>query len=288
MSARQDPAAALESLLQLMRRLRDPDTGCPWDRAQTHESLARYAIEEAYETDDAISCGDRRKLRDELGDLLFQIVFHAQLGSESGDFDFASIAGAVHDKLVRRHPHVFRREAPGIGASHQDWEAHKARERHENASADRSALADIPRAAPALLRATKIGRRASAVGFDWKSEEGVREKIAEELAEVEQAIAARTAEAGPTASNEVFAEIGDLLLSVAHWARHLGVDPEAALRFANAKFETRFRAMERLAAARRQALQSMPPDALEALWREVKAQQQGSSTIQAAFTEPGA
>lgn len=258
-------AAALERLLELMRALRDPLTGCPWDRAQTHASLARYAIEEAYETAEAIASGDPDTLREELGDLLFQVVFHAQLGAERQAFDFAAIAEAIRAKLVRRHPHVFARAADGShSAAAPDWEAHKARERAARSPGDLSALADIPLAAPALMRAAKLGARAAAVGFDWDDAAGARAKLDEEIAEVEHAISEANAA-------HVFEEIGDLLFTVAHWARHLDVDPESALRAANAKFERRFRSMEQLAAAQQQSLAAQTLPELEALWQRAKA-----------------
>ena len=227
---------ALARLLQIMRRLRDPAGGCPWDREQTFASIAPYTIEEAYEVAEAIARGEPAALEAELGDLLFQVVFHAQLGSERQWFDFASIADSIARKLTERHPHVFA-DARIESAADQNraWEEHKARERAARGEAA-GELADVPLALPALARAAKLGKRAGRVGFDWPDASGVRAKIDEELRETEEASGAARAE-----------EIGDLLFATANWSRHLGVDPEEALRLANAKFERRFRAMEHLA-----------------------------------------
>jgi MazG family protein len=272
-----DASAALARLLEIMRALRDPAGGCPWDREQTFATIAPYTIEEAYEVAEAIGRGDPRALESELGDLLFQVVFHAQLGAEHGWFDFASIATAIANKLAERHPHVFGDAKIGSTIElNRAWEDHKARERaaaRGDDDASHSELADVPLALPALARAAKLGKRAGRVGFDWPDAGGVREKIDEELrevAEVPPGDAARRAE-----------EIGDLLFATANWARHLGVDPEEALRLANAKFEQRFRAMERRAAERGLALQSLDAAAWDALWNEAKkAGKQASSDVQ--------
>ncbi|HTU65609.1 MAG TPA: nucleoside triphosphate pyrophosphohydrolase [Steroidobacteraceae bacterium] len=262
-------AQAIARLLGIMRRLRAPEGGCPWDLQQDFASIAPYTIEEAYEVAEAIARGEPAALEAELGDLLFQVVFHAQLGAEKQWFDFASVADAISNKLTERHPHVFGDAKIGSGAElNRAWEEQKARERaargdETNAGAPPSELADVPLALPALSRAAKLGKRAGRVGFDWPDASGVRAKIAEELGEVDEVAsgdAARRAE-----------ELGDLLFATANWSRHLGVDPEEALRLANAKFEQRFRAMESLARARGQALKSLDAAAWDALWNEVKA-----------------
>jgi ATP diphosphatase len=253
-------ARSLARLLEIMRKLRDPATGCPWDREQDFQTIAPYTIEEAYEVAEAIARGNPAALEGELGDLLFQVVFHAQLGSERGWFDFASVADAIANKLTARHPHVFADAKIGSTAEqNQAWEEHKARERAAQPEAAGSELADVPLALPALARAAKLGKRAGRVGFDWPDATGVREKIDEELREV--------LEATPEQRSE---ELGDLLFAVANWARHLRVDAEEALRLANAKFERRFRAMEALAAGRSLTLKSLDAAGWDALWNEVK------------------
>jgi len=264
--------AAITALLSLMARLRDPVVGCPWDRAQTFASIAPFTIEEAYEVADAIERGRPAELRDELGDLLFQVVFHSRLAEERGWFDFAAVAGSIHDKLVRRHPHVFG-DAHTTDAQDQTrmWEELKARERAQAAAsdgdnADPGVLANVPKALPALVRAAKLGRRAARVGFDWTNAAQVREKVLEELAEVEEAVAEQAGDD----SSHVAEEIGDLLFAITHWSRHLGIDAEVALRAANAKFERRFRGMEALARARSGELTSLGAAQWEALWEEAK------------------
>ena len=260
---------ATAALLELMARLRDPDKGCPWDREQTFATIAPFTIEEAYEVADAIDRDDPRQLRDELGDLLFQIVFHSRMAQERGWFYYAEVATAIHDKLVRRHPHVF------AGAVVEDlsrtWEELKARERAAGGkSADTSALADVPKALPALARAAKLGRRAARVGFDWQEAGQVREKVLEEIAEVDQVLAEGTP-SGESASQERLAEeLGDLLFAIANWTLHLKVDPEEALRAANVKFERRFRRMEALAGSRGRVLESLTAAEWDDLWREAK------------------
>ena len=256
-------AGRLEALLQLMRRLRDPQRGCPWDRAQDFATIAPHTIEEAYELEDAIAGGEAARIRDELGDLLFQVVFHAQLAAERGWFEFADVAAGIHDKLVRRHPHVFGDAAPGAEADlARAWDEAKARERA--AAGAGGALAGVALALPALARASKLARRAGAVGFDWFDERAVRPKIAEELRETEEAIGAGDAAA-------VEEELGDVLFAVANWARLLKVDPERALRAANRKFERRFAAMEALAQSRGWALADLDAARWEELWTSVKA-----------------
>lgn len=242
----------IERLIDIMARLRGPD-GCEWDRAQTFASIAPYTIEEAYEVADAIERGDLAELKDELGDLLLQVVFHSGIAEEAGAFAFDDVVAAISDKMERRHPHIFGDVAEG---GHHLWEEVKAAERA--AKGDSSTLDGVARGLPALLRAEKLQKRAGRVGFDWPDAGGSRAKIDEELAEVE---AAETPE-------HVAEEIGDLLFAVVNWARHQGVDPEAALRAANAKFERRFRAME---AAAGDAFAGLSLEAKEALWVEVKA-----------------
>jgi ATP diphosphatase len=253
---------SLARLLEIMRRLRDPKRGCPWDREQDFASIAPYTIEEAYEVADAIARGEPRALEAELGDLLFQVVFHAQMGTERQWFDFASVADTIAHKLTERHPHVFA-DARIESAAEQNraWEEHKARERAARGD-EASELSDVPLALPALARAAKLGKRAGRVGFDWPDEQGVRAKIEEELREIDEVPASESVRRAE--------ELGDLLFAAANWARHLDVDPEEALRLANAKFERRFRAMEALAAQRALVLRSLTPAAWEELWNEVK------------------
>jgi MazG family protein len=254
---------SLARLLGVMRRLRDPATGCPWDREQDFASIAPYTIEEAYEVAEAIARGEPRALEGELGDLLFQVVFHAQMGAERQWFDFASVADAIANKLTERHPHVFAdAQIASVADQNRAWEEHKARERAARGEAS-GELDDVPLALPALARAAKLGKRAGRVGFDWPDAQSVRAKIDEELGEVEavaEGDVARRAE-----------ELGDLLFAVANWSRHLEVDPEESLRLANAKFERRFRAMEKLASERALVLKSLDAGAWDALWNEAKA-----------------
>ncbi|HET7809491.1 MAG TPA: nucleoside triphosphate pyrophosphohydrolase [Steroidobacteraceae bacterium] len=254
-------ARALQRLLEIMRRLRDPQAGCPWDREQDFASVAPYTIEEAYEVADAIGREAPADIESELGDLLFQVVFHAQMGAERQWFDFASVANAISDKLTARHPHVFAGLPAGSERElNRDWEEHKARERAARQDAALSELADVPLALPALARAAKLGKRAARVGFDWQDAQGVRAKIDEELAEVAQANAQQKPE-----------EIGDLLFAVANWSRHLGTNPEEALRLANEKFERRFRRMESMARERGIELSRLDATGWDRLWNEAKA-----------------
>ena len=253
---------AIARLLDIMRRLRAPDGGCPWDVAQDFASIAPYTIEEAYEVAEAIARGEPAALESELGDLLFQVVFHAQMGAEKRWFDFASVAEAISNKLTERHPHVFAdAKVANTADLNRAWEEHKARERAAKDAAP-SELADVPLALPALSRATKLGKRAGRVGFDWPDASGVRAKIDEELREIDEVPAGD--------STRRAEELGDLLFATANWARHQGVDPEEALRLANAKFERRFRAMEALAAKRGLVLKSLDAATWDALWNEVK------------------
>src|SRR5436190_3717090 len=254
----------IDRLLAIMARLRDPDRGCPWDREQNFATIAPYTIEEAYEVADAIEREDMTALKDELGDLLLQVVFHARMAEELGLFGFDEVAAAIADKMVRRHPHVFGdAEIASVAAQNEAWEAHKAAERQAQGGAD-SVLDGVALALPALLRAAKISRRAARIGFDWPDARAVIPKIAEEIAEVEAEI-----DGGATLAG-LEEEIGDLLFAAANLARKLDVEPETALRRATAKFERRFRRVETLAAERGIGRNL---DALEALWQEVKAEE---------------
>jgi len=251
------PSRDIAVLLEVMKRLRD---GCPWDKVQTFETIAPYTIEEAYEVASAIADKDMKALPGELGDLLFQVVFHARMAEEAGLFDFGAVVEAVTAKMIRRHPHVFGDEtARADAASQKDfWEKLKESERTE--AGHTSLLDDVASALPALMRAEKLQRRASSVGFDWNDAAKVVDKIAEEAREVAEA----------TTQAEREEEVGDLLFVVANLARHLKVDPEAALRGANAKFTRRFRHIETALAARGVTLGDAGLDEMEALWQEAK------------------
>jgi MazG family protein len=251
-----------------MARLRNPDGGCPWDLEQNFATIAPYTIEEAYEVADAIEGGAPEKIRDELGDLLFQVVFHARMAQEKGWFDFDGVAEAIATKLIRRHPHVFGdRQLSDNAAINKQWEDLKERERAQAGVRDGAAgsvtLADVPRALPALTRAAKLGKRAARVGFDWPDQQGVRAKVDEELAEIEAAVREGQSE-------HIVEEFGDVLFSLVNWARHLDIDPEGALRAANGKFEQRFAAMEGLAQARGLELKKLSAAEWDALWTEAK------------------
>ena len=262
----------LQRLLGIMARLRDPDGGCPWDLAQDFSTIAPYTIEEAFEVADAIDRGDMHGLRDELGDLLLQVVFHARMAEEAGDFAFDDVARAIADKMERRHPHVFgnadREDAEAVRAS---WEEIKRAERAAAGDEDTSALAGISRGLPEWQRAVKLQARAARVGFDWPGPGPVLDKLAEELGEVRvefDALAAAPDDAGARARLED--ELGDLLFVAANLARHAKVDVGAALRRANHKFERRFRAMEALASAEGTPLPERTLDAQDSLWSRVK------------------
>jgi tetrapyrrole methylase family protein/MazG family protein/ATP diphosphatase len=257
-------APAIERLLSVMARLRNPDGGCPWDLEQDFATIAPYTIEEAYEVADAIQRGDLQDLREELGDLLFQVVFHSQMAEEQGAFRFEDVAAGMADKMIQRHPHVFG-DADERDAESQTraWEAQKAEERAEKLKDDPSVLANVPLALPALTRAEKLMKRAARVGFDWPTIGGVFAKIDEELAEAREAV-----DEGDPA--HIAEEIGDLLSTVVNLARKLEVDPEAALRASNAKFERRFRAIEQKLAERNSSVEEADLDAMEALWLEAK------------------
>jgi nucleoside triphosphate diphosphatase len=258
-------ASGLERLLQVMARLRDPDGGCPWDLEQDFASIAPYTIEEAYEVADEIERGDLYDLAGELGDLLLQVVYHAQMAKEAGHFDFDAVAARIADKMIRRHPHVFgAASVESAAAQSRAWEDAKEVERAAKAS-DPSILADLPLGLPALTRAAKLQRRAARVGFDWPEVGPVFAKLAEEIAEVQAELAA----GAPHARLEE--EIGDLLFAAANLARHLGVDGETALRRANGKFERRFRAIETALRAAGRNLEDASLDEMEELWQAAKA-----------------
>jgi MazG family protein len=271
-------------LLRVMARLRDPESGCPWDREQSFATIAPYTIEEAYEVADAIARKDLDALKDELGDLLLQVVYHARMAEEDGRFDFSDVVDAITAKMIRRHPHVFE------DASLRDafltsgtWERIKAEEKATRGSANRgdaargagdeagSLLDDVAVALPALTRAVKLQKKAARVGFDWPSLAPVLAKIEEEIAELKSAIADEKREAAVPASKKVNEEFGDLLFVMANVARHLGVDPEGALRDANAKFVRRFRSIEAALRAEGRTPEDATLEEMDQLWEEAKA-----------------
>ncbi len=271
-----DPAGGLMRLLSIMARLRDPARGCPWDLAQDFATIAPYTIEEAYEVADAIDRGDLAALRDELGDLLLQVVFHARLAEEQGAFAFADVAAAINDKMVRRHPHVFAAdggdEPVDASGALRSWNEIKRAERADAGVEDRSALAGIARGMPEWQRAAKLQDRAAAVGFDWPGPAPVIAKLHEEAAEVQAEFEAAARAPGDAAVRaRLEDEIGDLLFVAANLARHARVDVGTAMRRANAKFERRFRAMEALADGDGVALADLPLDAQDRYWDRAKA-----------------
>ena len=260
---------ATQTLIEIMARLRDPDTGCPWDLEQDFASIAPYTIEEAYEVKDAIDRADMPGLKDELGDLLLQVVFHARMAEEAGAFAFADVAETISEKMIRRHPHVFGDgDAKTPEAVRGNWEAIKAAERVEKSNGNEtpSVLDGVARALPALLRAEKLQKRAARIGFDWPSAGPVFDKVREEMAELEEAAA------GPDKA-ALAEEAGDLLFAMANLVRHFGADPEAALRNANDKFERRFKAVEARARNLGEEPESLGLDALEAHWQAVKSEE---------------
>ena len=261
------PGPPIARLLAVMARLRDPDGGCPWDLEQSFETIAPYTIEEAYEVAEAITVGDRAALKDELGDLLLQVVYHARMAEEEGSFGFDDVAAAIAEKMIRRHPHVFG-DATVADAEAQTgaWERQKAEERARKAAAEgrtASALEGVSAALPALMRSVKLQRRAARVGFDWPEIGPVLAKIEEEIGELREEVAA-----GDAARLED--EMGDVLFAVVNLARHLGVDPETALRRSNAKFERRFRGVEDRLAAQGLTPDEAGLDAMEAIWVGIK------------------
>ncbi len=257
-----DTLRPIDRLLAVMARLRDPEGGCPWDLEQTFATIAPYTIEEAYEVADAIERRDLGDLKEELGDLLLQVVFHARLAEEQGAFGFDDVAAAISDKMVRRHPHVFAGLEGGHGHATRGWEALKAAERQ--AKARTGVLDDVPVALPALMRAVKLTKRAARVGFDWPDYAQVLDKLREELGELEAEIAAGDL-------GKARGELGDLLFVMANLARKLDVDPEAALRDTNAKFVRRFRFIEAALAARGRTPGQSDLAEMDALWDAAKA-----------------
>lgn len=258
----------IQLLLDIMERLRDPESGCPWDREQDFSTIAPYTIEEAYEVADAIQHGRMDELKDELGDLLFQVVFHARMAQEKGVFEFDDVVDAVCDKMVRRHPNVFAGADAAVQiedaqAQTEAWEHSKARERDARGMA--SLLDDVPRGMAELQRSVKLQKRAARVGFDWASPEPVLDKFIEEALELREAMLGGNIE-------EMEDELGDLLFVIANLARQLKIDPAKALRRSNAKFELRFRAVEE-AAGSRAVLEAMSLDEMETLWQRAKMQQ---------------
>ncbi|GAB4352123.1 MAG: nucleoside triphosphate pyrophosphohydrolase [Gammaproteobacteria bacterium] len=258
------PSTDIRALLEVMARLRDPDRGCPWDLDQTFETIAPYTIEEAYEVTDAIERRAWDELKDELGDLLLQVVFHARMAEEEQRFDFADVVESIVDKMIRRHPHVFgdeRIDDPELQT--ERWEAHKARENPHH----RSVLDGVTVALPAMTRAVKIQKRVARVGFDWPTPQPVFDKIAEELEELRH-----ECERKPADEERIAEEVGDLLFACTNLARHLKVDPERALRGTNRRFEERFRHIEAQLASRNRKPEELSLDELEALWIEAKEQ----------------
>ena len=280
----------IDRLLEVMARLRDPTGGCPWDLEQSFETIAPYTIEEAYEVAEAIRQDDREALRDELGDLLLQVVFHAQMAREDGSFDFDEVARGIAEKMIRRHPNVFgdddseaRRSAR---AQMRSWEAQKAAEREARAHAEGrrpSVLDGVALALPALLRAEKLQKRAARVGFDWPDTGPVFAKVLEEVAELREAAA--TTAASKAADPAVAEEVGDLLFSCVNLARHLGVEPEGALRAANAKFTARFRHVETALADSGRDANKVGLAELDRLWDEAK-QAERTSSARPATADP--
>ncbi len=278
-AAKKQPGELFEALLKLQARLRAPD-GCPWDREQTHATLRTYLIEEAYEVLDAIESADPQATAEELGDLLLQVVFHAQLAQEAGTFDISQVITGIHEKMVRRHPHVFGNAKAGSATEVvKNWEELKAQEKStkkgllpSSASRDttKSLLKAVPRSLPALLEAYELARQVSKVGFDWEDVQGVLDKLQEETREVQAAVSI-----GDSASIED--EVGDLLFVVINLARHLRIDPEVSLKKANLKFRTRFLFMEKVSNRNKKSLKHYSKEALEVLWNRAKTRETTSS-----------
>ncbi|WP_114391646.1 nucleoside triphosphate pyrophosphohydrolase [Oleisolibacter albus] len=266
----------LQRLLDIMATLRDPQRGCPWDQEQTFRTIVPHTIEEAYEVADAIESGDMQAVKDELGDLLFQVVFYAQMAREQGAFDFDAIAAQISDKMIRRHPHVFGDQAVAtVSDQSRRWEEHKAGERAAKAAAEGkapSALDGVITGLPALTRALKLQKRAARVGFDWTEAEQILDKVEEEIGEVRAEIQALKRDPA-----RVQDEMGDLLFVLVNLARRLEVEPETALRGANAKFERRFRRIEAALAAQGRRPEQATLDEMEALWQQAKAQERAAA-----------
>lgn len=270
------PRERIETLLAVMARLRDPERGCPWDVKQDFASIATYTIEEAYEVAEAIDRGDLGDLKDELGDLLLQVVFHAQMANEHGAFGFADVVAAINDKMIRRHPHVFGdASVEDADAQTAAWEKMKAAERaakRRDMHAPPSALDDVPKALPEWQRALKLQKRGANVGYDWPDATPVIAKLEEELEEVREALAMPPS---PERQDAVEDEIGDLLFVAMNLARKAKVDPGTALRRANAKYERRFRQMEALARAQGREFSALSLEEQSALWNEAKRIERG-------------
>jgi nucleoside triphosphate diphosphatase len=260
-----DPNGGLPRLVEIMARLRDPDTGCPWDIEQDFRSIAPYTIEEAYEVADAIEQGDWAALEGELGDLLLQVIYYTQMGAEQDMFDFGSVTKAISDKMVHRHPHVFGDESRDKSAQQQtvDWERIKAAERANNSTSEKRVLDGVALGLPALLRAVKLQNRAARVGFDWPSTDQVIDKIVEEAGELVEAKDQKN-------QTDVEEEFGDLLFVMANLARHLKIDAESALRAANHKFTRRFTAVEDALAIMGKTPEQSDLDEMDRLWDQVK------------------
>lgn len=265
----------IRRLIDIMARLRDPQEGCPWDLEQDFSSIAPYTVEEAYEVADAIDRGDMGDLREELGDLLLQVVFHARMAQEGGHFAFGDVVDAICGKMLGRHPHVFGdAQVADAAAQSNAWEEHKRRERQARGETDDSALAGVSRGMPEWMRAVKLQDRAARIGFDWPGPGPVIDKLHEEIDEVRAELAAVADDPDDAAARgRLEEEIGDLLFVAANLARHARVDVGSALRRANLKFERRFRAMEGLAGDEGTALPGLPLEALEAYWQRVKQQE---------------
>ena len=283
----------IDRLLEVMARLRDPAGGCPWDLEQSFVTIAPYTIEEAYEVAEAIRQDDREALRDELGDLLLQVVFHAQMAREDGSFDFDTVARGIAEKMVRRHPNVFGDDDSDARSSARaqvrSWEARKAAEREAKAKAEGrrpSVLDGVALALPALLRAEKLQKRAARVGFDWPDAEPVFGKVLEEVAELREAAAATDSSSEEAANSAVADEIGDLLFACVNLARHLGVEPEGALRAANAKFTARFRHVEAALADSGRDAAIVGLAELDRLWDEAKRAERRLLTDSATLDSP--
>ncbi len=267
---------ALHNLLEIMRLLRDPDGGCPWDLEQSFETIAPYTLEEAYEVADAISRNDMTALKDELGDLLFQVVFHAQMAAEEGVFDFADVAEGVGEKMRRRHPHVFADATVNTSeAQAHAWEQHKANERTRAAAESgtvASVLDGVAKGLPALSRAVKLQNRAARIGFDWPEAKQILNKVEEEVAELRAELHTRDQDGDtPRRQHRIASELGDVLLAWSNFARHVDVDPESALREANERFENRFREVEKMMMATGSDVGSFTLNEMEDLWTEAKA-----------------
>lgn len=254
----EDPQRSIDRLLTVMARLRDPEHGCEWDRAQSFSTIAPYTIEEAYEVADAIARNDLADLKEELGDLLLQVVFHSRIAQDEGHFSFEDVAAAISDKLIARHPHVFTEAADGHASQTERWETLKAKERATKGA--QSTLDGIALALPALMRAEKLQKRAARVGFDWPEADGPIAKIAEEIKELQDA----------ETDEERVMEAGDLLFSAVNLVRHHGVAPEDALRAANAKFERRFRMMEQFSLSNGKKFDDLSLDEQEIYWQAAK------------------